>query len=192
MRRKVKDNSGLTMVETLCAVLILVLLSLMLNSGLSMAIKTYQGITAESETQLLLSSLSDALADKLRYCGVYVDDAGDYQSSSIGDVEAADGKIVVRGPDTGDAKSLLPDGAYGNPDGFYKGNYQVTMGSAAASGGADSATLGETYQKDSNSFAVKLTVKDVHLNITKTRELTIRCLNPPKEAEETPPGGETP
>lgn len=191
MRRKVKDNSGLTLVEMMCAVLILVLLSLMLNSGLSMAIKTYQGITAESETQLLLSSLSDALADKLRYCVVYVDDAGDYRSSSIGEVQAAGGKIVVHGPDTGAAKSLLPDGAYGNPDGFYKGNYQVTMGSAAP-GGADSATLRETYQKDTNSFAVRLTVKDVNLNITKTRELTVRCLNPPKEAAETPPGGETP
>ena len=191
MRRKVKDNSGLTLVEMMCAVLILVLLSLMLNSGLSMAIKTYQGITAESETQLLLSSLSDALADKLRYCVVYVDDAGSYHSSSIGEVQAAGGKIVVHGPDTGAAKSLLPDGAYGNPDGFYKGNYQVTMGSAAP-GGADSATLRETYQKDTNSFAVRLTVKDVNLNITKTRELTVRCLNPPKEAEETPPGGETP
>lgn len=191
MRRKVKDNSGLTLVEMMCAVLILVLLSLMLNSGLSMAIKTYQGITAESETQLLLSSLSDALADKLRYCVVYVDDAGSYHSSSIGEVQAAGGKIVVHGPDTGAAKSLLPDGAYGNPDGFYKGNYQVTMGSAAP-GGADSATLRETYQKDTNSFAVRLTVKDVNLNITKTRELTVRCLNPPKEAAETPPGGETP
>lgn len=191
MRRKVKDNSGLTLVEMMCAVLILVLLSLMLNSGLSMAIKTYQGITAESETQLLLSSLSDALADKLRYCVVYVDDAGNYHSSSIGEVQAAGGKIVVHGPDTGAAKSLLPDGAYGNPDGFYKGNYQVTMGSAAP-GGADSATLRETYQKDTNSFAVRLTVKDVNLNITKTRELTVRCLNPPKEAAETPPGGETP
>ncbi len=191
MRRKVKDNSGLTLVEMMCAVLILVLLSLMLNSGLSMAIKTYQGITAESETQLLLSSLSDALADKLRYCVVYVDDAGNYHSSSIGEVQAAGGKIVVHGPDTGAAKSLLPDGAYGNPDGFYKGNYQVTMGSAAP-GGADSATLRETYQKDTNSFTVRLTVKDVNLNITKTRELTVRCLNPPKEAAETPPGGETP
>ena len=191
MRRKVKDNSGLTLVEMMCAVLILVLLSLMLNSGLSMAIKTYQGITAESETQLLLSSLSDALADKLRYCVVYVDDAGSYHSSSIGEVQAAGGKIVVHGPDTGAAKSLLPEGAYGNPDGFYKGNYQVTMGSAAP-GGADSATLRETYQKDTNSFAVRLTVKDVNLNITKTRELTVRCLNPPKEAAETPPGGETP
>lgn len=191
MRRKVKDNSGLTLVEMMCAVLILVLLSLMLNSGLSMAIKTYQGITAESETQLLLSSLSDALADKLRYCVVYVDDAGNYHSSSIGEVQAAGGKIVVYEPDTGEEKPLLPDGAYGNPDGFYKGNYQVTMGSAAP-GGADSATLRETYQKDTNSFAVRLTVKDVNLNITKTRELTVRCLNPPKEAAETPPGGETP
>ncbi len=122
---------------------------------------------------------------------VYVDDAGDYRSSSIGEVQAAGGKIVVYEPDTGEEKPLLPDGAYGNPDGFYKGNYQVTMGSAAP-GGADSATLKETYQKDTNSFAVKLTVKDVHLNITKTRELTVRCLNPPKEAAETPPGGETP
>ena len=38
MRKKLKDSGGLTMVETLCAVVILVLLCLMLNSGLSMAV----------------------------------------------------------------------------------------------------------------------------------------------------------
>lgn len=179
MRSKLKDNSGLTLVEMMCAVLILVLLSLMLNSGLSMAIKTYQGITAESETQLLLSSLSDALADKLRYCVVYMDKNGSYCGTSIGEVEADGGKIVVQEPG-GEEKPLLPDGAYGNPDGFYKGSYQ--------------AAIETTYQEGTNSFALTLTVKDVNLNITKTRELTVRCLNPPKEKEaaETPPGGETP
>lgn len=192
MRKKLKDSSGLTLVEMLCATVILVLLCLMLNSGLGMAIKTYQGITAESETQLLLSSLSDALADKLRYCVVYTDEAtGECSGTSIGEITVNNGRIFVTGSVSGEQKPLLPDGAYGNSDGFYKGNYQVTIGSSAP-GGADSAALKDIYQKDTNSFAVKLTVKDVNLNITKTRELTVRCLNPPKEAAETPPEGETP
>lgn len=169
MKKKLKDSSGLTLVEMLCATAILVLLCLMLNSGLSMAIKTYQGITAESETQLLLSSLSDALADKLRYCVVYTDGT-DPTGLSIGDIAAPEpeGMVLVGG------KELLPDGAYGNPDGFYKGNYQVTMGSTA---------LKDIYQPDTNSFTITLTVKDVNLGISKTTELTVRCLNPPKEEE---------
>ena len=67
VRKKLKDIGGLTMVEMLCAVIILVLLVLMMNTGMHMAVRNYYSLTSESETELLLSSLTDALADKLRY-----------------------------------------------------------------------------------------------------------------------------
>lgn len=181
MKKKLKDSSGLTLVEMLCATAILVLLCLMLNSGLSMAIKTYQGITAESETQLLLSSLSGALADKLRYCVVYVNASGEYKSCSIGEIKDTGGRLKATvkekkpdGTETETEVDLLPEGAYGNPDGFYKGDYQVKTGFTS---------LKDAYQKDTNSFAIELTVEDVNLGISKTTELTVRCLNPPKEEE---------
>lgn len=72
MRRKLKENGGFSIVEMLCAVVILVLLCLLINSGLSMAMKSYRDVTAESETRLLLNDLSDALADRLRYAVVTV------------------------------------------------------------------------------------------------------------------------
>lgn len=183
MRKKLRDSSGLTMVEMLCATAILVLLCLMMNTGLHMAVRSYQAVTAESETQLLLSSLSDALADKLRYCVVYVDkDSGVYKRCSIGEIDASSGKLIVQEKDEGTGavtaeKPLLPEGAYGNPYGFYKGDYQVAM---------SPATLGDIYQKDTNSFEFSLTVTDANLGITKTTALTVRCLNPVRK-EVTPP-----
>lgn len=179
MKKKLKDSSGLTMVEMLCAAAILVLLCLMMNTGLNMALRTYRGLTAEAETELLLSSLSDALADKLRYCVVTVDASDNYKSCSIGEIKVPDGKLKVTvkeqnpdGTETETDLDLLPEGAYGNPDGFYKGNYQVT---------ADPASLKDAYHGDTNSFGLTLTVEDVNLGITKTMGLTVRCLNPVKK-----------
>lgn len=70
MRKKLKDTGGLTMVEMLCTVVILILLILMMNTGMHMAVRNYYYLTSESETELLLSSLTDTLADKLRYAVV--------------------------------------------------------------------------------------------------------------------------
>ena len=51
MRRKLADESGFTLVELLAAVVILMLLGLILNSGLQMAVHSYQTMTAQSETE---------------------------------------------------------------------------------------------------------------------------------------------
>lgn len=72
MRKKLKECGGFTMVEMLCVVAILVMLCLLTNAGLSLAMESYRDIIAESETQLLLNDLSDAMADKLRYAVVTV------------------------------------------------------------------------------------------------------------------------
>ena len=186
MRKKLKDTGGLTLVEMLCAVAILVLLCLVTSTGLSMAVRSYQNITAESETQLLVSSISDALADKLRYCVVTVDRDGKYTETSIGaieQIEYAAGKAAVTAVDvtgnkvTVDSKQLLPDGAYGASGSAYIGRYTVDY---VKDGGGNKLPL-VTYDPDTNSFAVMFTVKAENASITKTAEFTVRCLNPVKK-----------
>lgn len=112
MKEKIENTGGLTLVEMLCAVVILVLLCLLMNTGMQMAARSYDRLTAESETQLLFGSLSDALTDKLRYCVVTEnhDPAGvgapEYKYS-IGALDVTSGMVLVGGD------KLLPDGAYG-------------------------------------------------------------------------------
>lgn len=166
MRKKLRDSGGLTAVEMLCAVAILVLLCMMMNTGVQMAVRSYCTVTAESEIQLLCSSISDALADKLRFAVVTVDADGKYKECSVGEVGVDDGRVVV------DGKALLPAGAYGNPRGAYRGNYQV----AALS---DKGLV--TCNEDTNTFTVRFTIADTQLSIAQTAEFTVRCLSPVKE-----------
>ena len=174
MRKKLRDTGGLTMIETLCAVLILVLLLLLVNTGLQMAMRTYRDITGESETQLLLSSLSDALIDKLRYAVVNVDESGNYQSCSIGNVTVdADGKVTV------DNKALLPDGAYG-------ADKRYRAGPVAA---GTNIIVTPTVNGENVTFTIKFKVTDTLGSASaETPEdgVVVRCLNPPKKEGTTP------
>ena len=49
MKRKLRNNSGVTLVEMLAVTVILILLGLMLNTGLMMAVGSYHDLTAEAE-----------------------------------------------------------------------------------------------------------------------------------------------
>lgn len=172
MRKKLRDSGGLTLVETLCAAVILALLCLMMNTGLHAAVRSYRAITSESEVRLLLSSLSDALADKLRYCVVTVDGSGAYRGCSVGEVTAeADGMVRVGG------SKLLPDGAYGEKTADGSRTYQAETLSITPSIESSTGTA---------IFQIDLTVKDVSLDTTETTGLTVRCLNPVKK-EGAPP-----
>lgn len=174
MRKKLKDSAGLTLVEALCAVLILVLLSLMLNTGLSMAMKTYLNLTAESETQILLNSLTNAIAAELRYAREV---SGDADPTYNGDCQITlenGGHICAGG------RELLPAGKAG-------GAYHGEKYSAAKI--ADDVPI---VQYADGCFTVNLKVVwNNHSISAQTPEggVIIRCLNPPKETEE---GGEAP
>ena len=83
MRKKLSRSEGLTLVEMLAAVVILVLLGLILNAGLHMALNSYRTMCAQSETELLLSTLLNTLADDLRYASD-VEPVGDVVRYKIG------------------------------------------------------------------------------------------------------------
>lgn len=168
MRRKLRETAGLTLVEMLAAVAVLVLLGLMLNTGIQMAVRSYRTMIACSEVELLLSTLADALGDDLRYAQeVETDDGGrlkTYQDAS------GDTVSLVIGPDgqvyAGD-KRVLPPGAYG------RGAYVVK-------------TMDIGFAEE--CFNVALEVGQKTGEISGERTLTVRCLNP---RGETPEEGET-
>lgn len=173
MKRKLRSGKGLSLVETLAAVVILLLLGLLLNAGLRMAAGSYFELTARSETGLLLSTAGNALTDELRFAdNVRLEGEGCvYDSSSFGmdsRLVLQDGQIYVRsasGEGGGEEpKRLLPPGAY------RWGEYQVTE-------------LKIVYHEESACFDVVLEVKEAEGDIGAKAEFTVRCLNMEKLIE---------
>lgn len=166
MRKKLNSESGLTLVEMLCAVAILVLLVLLLGTGMQMALHTYRDIVAQSEADLLLSTAVDALADDLRYARDVTTGAdgrlSGYTSDSFGkgaSIELDDkSQIVVNG------MRLLPTGAYGLNEA-----YRV-----------DKEKMSIQYVEPNFTITLRVVTKDER--ISAETSVTVRCLNAKKDA----------
>lgn len=173
MRKKLKSSAGFSLVEMLCAVAVLMLLCMMVNTGLSAAMKTYFDLTAEAETQLLLNSLTNAIAGELRYAheaGGGEDGEPTYNGGHTIALNEGDGHIYVGGVE------LLPqaDSETGRGGAYKNGDYQVK-------------TLNIDYNRDTACFTLKLEVGWKNGSISaKTPDdgVVIRCLNPPEELKE--------
>lgn len=182
MRKKLKDSGGFTLVEMLCAVAILALLAMMLNTGLQMAMHSYRSITAESETQLLLNTLVDAVTNELRYAHEVGTDAAGAVTYNGGRSLAVngEGRVVITGADIVSGQGeLLPTGRAGGPGGAYHGGAYLVP-----DGGMKIA-----YDMDNRCFAVHLKVvwRDGDISAaTPEAGVTVRCLNPPLAPD---PGG---
>ena len=66
---KNRAKAGLTLVEMLCTVLIVLLFSIGLVNGMSLAVRSYQQSLMSSESQVLVSTLTSIVSDELRYSG---------------------------------------------------------------------------------------------------------------------------
>lgn len=183
MKRKLRSEGGLTLVELLCTVVILMLLGLMLNTGLQMAMRSYQDMTAQSEVQMLLSTLSDALADDLRYAtDVDTDDAGNLKTYSSDSYGSSSSLTIDNGQVMANGKRVLPAGAYGN------GAYKLADDDKDGNGCADGLEI--TYAD--GLFKVKLKVEQTNGTVSAGTEFTVRCLNRPKASNaEGAPGEES-
>lgn len=178
MKRKLKNSSGFSLVEMLCATAVLMLLCVMLNSGLSVTMKTYFDLTAEAETQLLLNSLTNAVAGELRYA-FEVSGGGDANKSPTYNdglyLDWSSGQVLVKGGNDGD-KELLPKEKDGTDRGgaYKNGEYQVEDMEIA-------------YDRDTACFTLNLTVGCKSSGIrAEAKNVVIRCLNPPEKEGTTP------
>lgn len=198
LRRKLADSRGLTLVEMLCATLILTLLCVMLSTGLAMAAYDYRMLTAEAETELLLNTIVSSLTERLRDSTLIVkveEDGNNKYSHSLGKVaiaegsaeagktEPAKGTVVIEETNADGSKkqkALLPDGAYGavtGEDGTdgKKRRYEVESISVFIedASGAESAlppAAGATYPDsgDAVTYKIHITVKDRVTGVSKS------------------------
>ena len=178
MRKKLNSETGLTLVEMLAAVVILVLL---LGTGLQMAVHTYETMIAQSEVELLLSSAVDAVSNELRYAWDVSGTGSSYTySTSYGKglcLDLDDGQIVVRNYDGSAKHLLLSTGAYGKVEDAYK-KYEIRK--------IDWTTPIIAFDDSSGDVIFTINLKvvladDSSENIgasTPNGGVTVRCLNP--------------
>lgn len=113
---KLKDKKGLTLVEMLCTVAILVLVSMVMVLGVQLGVRSYAKSVSYSEAQVLCSTLTTTISDELRYSGTLkVDGSGSVtgffsQQFGSGDYTAftttPEGHVQLGG------KDILPAKAY--------------------------------------------------------------------------------
>ena len=164
--KKLRASSGLTLIETLAAAVILTLLCLALNSGMNIAVHAYRSVIAESETQLLLSTAADALTQELRYAEpTYIEDGRliEYTSAQYGlnakiEIEE-DGRLAVNGV------PILSTGVYKG------GAYKLSF--VGPTGGSDG---GIDYDPNTELFTFTLRAEQEDLAFAE-QEFTVRCLN---------------
>lgn len=87
---KLKDKKGLTLVEMLCTVAILVLVSMVMVLGVQLGVRSYAKSVSYSEAQVLCSTLTTTISDELRYSGTLkVDGSGNVTAFSASSSAAA-------------------------------------------------------------------------------------------------------
>lgn len=114
--KRLRSMSGMTLTEMLCSVLVLLLVSALLTVGVNFSVRCYRESMAASEAQVLCSTLTTAISDKLRYSTLeegsrlFLTDCGSDCSFYI-----KDGRILISAiVETGGRKEydLLGFGAY--------------------------------------------------------------------------------
>lgn len=102
---KLRDQKGLTMVELLVTVVIVLLFSGLVAVGADAGVWSFRTSMADAQAQELCSTLTTALSDKLRYCAVendtnriFFQDVG-YVDGTIGDIFSVntDGQLELGG-----------------------------------------------------------------------------------------------
>lgn len=110
--KKLRGSRGVTLTETLCTVLIVLLISAMLAVGVRFAVRTYRESMELSETELLCSTLTAAISDKLRYSGevgqnMFIQGVGTTDSGGGGSFAISDdGEVVIQTTDSEEFRLL--------------------------------------------------------------------------------------
>lgn len=113
-------NKGFTLVEMLCTIVLILLISALVVTGVQLGVKSYHRSISDSEAQVLCSTLTTAISDELRYAGTvhlaenaqtpydlteftfFSQRYGDYAAFTVN----SDGQVLLSG------NKLIPSKAY--------------------------------------------------------------------------------
>ena len=126
--KKLRSRRGMTFMELLCSVVILLLASALIAVGARFCVKTYKDSITLSQAQTLCSTVTTAISDKLRYCGTVTQDSEGGVTQifiqNVGSVEGDEQKEAFGLNDSGQvmlgSSKLLSTAAY--PEGLKVAN----------------------------------------------------------------------
>lgn len=163
---KLKSKKGLTLVEMLCSVAILVLVSMIMVLGVQLGVRSYAKSVSYSEAQVLCSTLTTAISDELRYSGsLQIAKDGTLEgffSQQYGELAYTGFTSTSSGHVQLGGKDLLPAKAYPY--------------------GIRAEVAGLSYNAGAGVFTVNLTVKDSeNKTVLAETEFEVKKLNVTKE-----------
>lgn len=173
---KLHNNSGMTLLELLCAILILLLVTGVMTALISMGVEQYNKSMRNSQSQVLYSTLMTVISDELTYSTqIKTDDLGNvrqFLSKSYGIRGNLSTIMTDKSGLNGYGKIIF--GNCDNPE-----EYLHILGKGSYPNGLTARVDSLTYYNDSSTFTVKLSIgyegKEIHvgtfnvLNVNKTK-----------------------
>ena len=156
----------------LCTVLIVLLISAMLAVGVRFAVRTYRESMELSETDLLCSTLTAAISDKLRYSGevgqnMFIQGVGTTDSGGGGSFAISDdGEVVIQ---TTDSKEFRLLGSASYPQGLR----------VRTTGTGETGFI--SYSAETGIFTVSFAIADAQGNILKETCFDVKRINAVKK-----------
>ncbi|MDO5111468.1 MAG: type II secretion system protein [Clostridia bacterium] len=183
MKKKLRSRRGMTLMEILCAVAVMGLLTAAIAFSLPAVTSTYRNLTSGAEATVLCSTLSEAVAQELRFAsnirsasGAFASDGGAfiYDSQRFGpnvqltlcDIDDVACVAARSAKDTDIVYPLISVGAY--------------TSSLEFSG--ENATR-FVYLPEKKLFYVALTVYNAQTQSHVWNEFYVRPLNPPAQSD---------
>ena len=144
--KKLRNKGGFTLVEMLCALLVLVLASAAMIMEISFATRTYKESMDVSNAQVLCSTLSATAGEELRYAdGTPATDGSGkllfssiHYGSSAAFAQDENGQVTLGGEKIL-SPAAYPNGLKGSVELSYKGNAYTVSIKVTSAGGAELA-----------------------------------------------------
>ena len=178
LRKQLNHRRGFTLVELLCAMLVMALLGMVVSVGISTAVRVQRESTFIAHSDVLTATLNTSMSDVLRFATVNTqktedrDDGHIYFSNQeymITDgyiFVDGDGRVGVHMNDTDDTvRYFISNGAYTG--------LEVQAEGAASEGG-----FSLSYDKNTRLFTGTYTVREKTSGdpLTKASEFAFRCM----------------
>ncbi len=160
--KKLRGSRGVTLTETLCTVLIVLLISAMLAVGVHFAVRTYRESMELSETELLCSTLTAEVGQNMFLQGVGTTDSSGGGSFAISD----DGEVVIQTTDSEEFR-LLGSASY--PQGLR----------VRTTGTGETGVI--SYRAETGIFTVSFAIADAQGNILKETCFDVKRINAGKK-----------
>ena len=154
---KIKSKKGFTLVEMLCTVIVLLLITSLMAVGVQLAVRSLRTLVMDSESQVLCSTIRASVSDELRYSGTTTVNGGNisFFSQNYGEgVEYStneDGQILLGG------NKILSSKSY-----TYDMRASVTL---------------KSYDSTSKIFSVSVKVTDSDGNLLASSDFQVQRLN---------------